>query len=437
MSTTTVNNKITGKAAENLIWCFICRASKEPLGGSYEYNDTIPNFPWAVSIKCPNPHHESWIVCSKCSFSKKRLKDKMQLVRHHRRFHQYETDTTNSKRKTNDNSLLNKEKKKHCTDIEFIKNAASKKVVLSTNLPPTTNDIHNNNNVIGTVNKNEPSEKIQFNFSNEKSNKYFQHQYKNSGGSAYLVGLSQFHFSDIGNKIRKEEIDLDISIASLCNNIQKDKRNELAKVINGVSAFVRRVTEANMKSNGASLSPYTIKLPITENDIRKRYIDGKYSINDNLPMPTIHDLERHSYISIIDIVKHMLGHGMSFDTIQSYKSLSDNKVSCIGQSMRAKEILNNSAIRFPDGNVMPLWIIEWSDDFDPNDSIKANRGSVWLKTVTICMPPRITKNQHLYTYPIAIGEKGDSHEEVEDKFLWDMAILSGNTETDNKFYSAK
>ena len=108
-------------------------------------------------------------------------------------------------------------------------------------------------------------------------------------------------------------------------------------------------------------------------------------------MPTIHDLERHSYISIVDIVKHMLGHGMSFDTIQSYKSLSDNNVSCIGQSMRAKEILNNSAIRFPDGNVMPLWIIEWSDDFDPNDSIKSTN-SVWMKTITISVPHKITKN---------------------------------------------
>ena len=45
MFTTTVNNKITGKAAENLIWCFINQTSKEPLGGCYEYDDTIPNFP--------------------------------------------------------------------------------------------------------------------------------------------------------------------------------------------------------------------------------------------------------------------------------------------------------------------------------------------------------------------------------------------------------
>lgn len=92
-------------------------------------------------------------------------------------------------------------------------------------------------------------------------------------------------------------------------------------MINEVLAFVQRVTEANMRSNGASLFSYTIKLPIIENDIRNRFIDGKYSINDNLPMATIHDLERQFYINIVDIVKHMLGHGMSFDTLQSYKSL--------------------------------------------------------------------------------------------------------------------
>ena len=51
------------------------------------------------------------------------------------------------------------------------------------------------------------------------------------------------------------------------------------------------------------------------NDIRKHYIHSKYSINDNLTMPSIQILSAHAYINIVDIWKHILGHGMSFDKI--------------------------------------------------------------------------------------------------------------------------
>ena len=162
------------------------------------------------------------------------------------------------------------------------------------------------------------------------------------------------------------------------------------------------------------------------NDIRKRYIDSKYSINNNLPMPTIQTLSNHTYISIVDIIRHMLGHGMIFDKINPVENSFTNITSSISQSSRAIEIWPKSRLRFPNGNVIPIWIIEWSDDFDPNDSIKSSRGSACVKTVTIGTPSGIKNNKHMYTYPIAIGEKGISHEEVEEKFLWDMELLSGN-----------
>ena len=33
--------------------------------------------------------------------------------------------------------------------------------------------------------------------------------------------------------------------------------------------------------------------------------------------------------------------------------------------------------------MVPLFLTIWSDDFDPNKSIKGNRQSVWIKTLTI------------------------------------------------------
>ena len=51
-----------------------------------------------------------------------------------------------------------------------------------------------------------------------------------------------------------------------------------------------------------------------------------------------------------------------------------------------------------------LYIIDWSDDFDPNNQSKNNCGSVWIKTVSISSDPH-NDNCQYNTYPIAVGEK--------------------------------
>ena len=93
--------------------------------------------------------------------------------------------------------------------------------------------------------------------------------------------------------------------------------------------------------------------------------------------------------------------------------------------------------RFPeDSIVITVWMNEWSDDFDPYDSIKSNRFSVWLKTITIAPPHGIKHLRHLYTYPVAIGLKNTSHEEVEKAFATDLELLSKGTKV-SQFYCAK
>ena len=74
---------------------------------------------------------------------------------------------------------------------------------------------------------------------------------------------------------------------------------------------------------------------------------------------------------------------------------------------------------------------EWSDGFEPSLSIKGNRGSCWIKSITISPPPdRIHCMTH--TYPIAIGTDGVSHEEVEQLFAEELISLSSGK--DNKSY---
>ena len=58
----------------------------------------------------------------------------------------------------------------------------------------------------------------------------------------------------------------------------------------------------------------------------------------------------------------------------------------------------------------------WSDDFEPNTSVKSNRGSVWIKTHTFVILDSI-RNDITNTQTIAIGHKGYNHNSVKLLYL--------------------
>ena len=60
-----------------------------------------------------------------------------------------------------------------------------------------------------------------------------------------------------------------------------------------------------------------------------------------------------------------------------------------------------------------------------NSFSKTNRGSVWIKTLTLAGIDGMKQILHS-TYPIAIGKKGNSHEEVERKFNEELEKLKSH-----------
>ena len=79
-----------------------------------------------------------------------------------------------------------------------------------------------------------------------------------------------------------------------------------------------------------------------------------------------------------------------------------------------------------------LYANEWSDRFEPHYSVKANRGSAWLKTVTFA-PPQGNKHGLSYTYPVAFGNSCCIHEKAEKQFAEDLKKLS-NSRSGLSFY---
>jgi hypothetical protein len=78
-----------------------------------------------------------------------------------------------------------------------------------------------------------------------------------------------------------------------------------------------------------------------------------------------------------------------------------------------------------------IWLLEWSDDFEPN-AINKNRGSMWINTVTIC-PPHSNLHSMTCILPLAMGLKKASYEAAEKKFAEEIASLSQQSATDEMY----
>jgi hypothetical protein len=161
-------------------------------------------------------------------------------------------------------------------------------------------------------------------------------------------------------------------------------------------------------------------LPTTGGDIQKLYVRGKHALLPNLPRPKVQMVGSHAYVSLTDCIADLLGLGCSVDCVRQRKP--DELVISISQSDRAQGILQNSKLMFSDNDIMVLYLVEWSDGFEPSISVKSNRGSCWLKTVTISPPPHLLHSCS-NTYPIALGMDGESHEEVEELFAAELRSL--------------
>jgi hypothetical protein len=126
-------------------------------------------------------------------------------------------------------------------------------------------------------------------------------------------------------------------------------------------------------------------------------------------------LKHHSYVSITDCIADILAHTTTpicnLKQLKDYcndekQHLQDN----IFNSVSGTKVINNIESRLLSESttmkfdVIPCLMYLWFDDFDPINSIKKNRQSVWIITCTINL---ISDNFDVIkrTYPLGIGKK--------------------------------
>jgi hypothetical protein len=243
-----------------------------------------------------------------------------------------------------------------------------------------------------------------------------------TGGRRYIVNemmRNSLRGITDSDKLTEFEINCQIVMARFSTKLTRSMQKEFGEVL----SFMKQLIETKTMTS----------IPTSYPCLRRMYIDGESSISQKIPIPDVITIDNHSYVSLADCVADFL---IRKDGIVSNISrwddivdefISDKEINIFSckqtKSMifEAKERLYNAQLEntLP---VVPLFINFWSDDFDPNKSIKANRQSIWIKTATIFTMSNFGM-KIMVTYPVSLSLKKESHKSVESHFLDDLNKL--------------
>lgn len=212
---------------------------------------------------------------------------------------------------------------------------------------------------------------IDYIFSRVQNNNYFEKD-KLADGPTYLVGLSQFHLQDIKNLIPKDDVLLQIKLAHFFKDLSEQKTCQI------VDIFIRMSNARHLPEKNLSC-----KIPCTRNEVKNLFKNTNTSIYKNLPYPSVTEKQNHAYISIREIISDALARGNDLP-------------------LQIEDDLDKH---------VEIKIMRWSDDFEPINGTKSNRGSgILISTITLLGGRKHEKSN---TYILGVGKKGDTHQQFE------------------------
>ena len=203
---------------------------------------------------------------------------------------------------------------------------------------------------------------------------------------------------------------LHISFCNLAYRIAPQERMMLSSLVTNVISHTVQCSDTISHTNNDidRNSHVDTRIPTTMTEIRNVYIDRMISM---LPRPNIDTDASHAFISITELIRHVMALGIDCQPILSHNN-SVCPILSSDQCKKSQEYLEKLISEDNDElNHMSILITDWHDDFEPNSQAKQNKGSVWVYTVTILGPPG-TKNDGKYTYPIALGTKSSNHDHI-------------------------
>ena len=406
--------------------CYECNkpASSKP---SFTHQNEFKHvYHWLEYLYCDSCDI-TWGICKFCTSKRTHLLSNKNIKRHNTDYHSTTINNLTKRKKQHENIIHHKlpvKKQKLCS------------IDISNDKLSSTNSKYNGRGISTSVELytilKEPSISQQVCFQHFKqNNKLFFENHHNEKGYQTLVHKSLCDSSSItpSSSLSEDFVDLHMNLTKIVYKLPKTSWKTLIDIINGVVKNTTNQIKSLHNLSRIQDIPNNLSIPFlpqAEKDLRRQYEDGKNSIYQNLPRPTIHTCEDHAYVSIIDVISIMLGYGI-YTVPVLHQQENSNLVDNIMSSKAAQNVLINSNNKFDTRNqpILNIIVCDWHDDFEPNSQSKQNRGSVWTHSVTIGNLNNVGKRT-LNTHVLAVGHKGSDHEFVLNKFKDDMKVLSSS-----------
>ena len=429
-----------------------------------------PKVPFGFGIRCPTCP-DNWYVCTICAKATARYRSEETIIKHCRNKHQDWLSTS---------ELVKQRapKQKYSTQSVMNGNLTKRRKTLSTETSSTLDDGGSADAEITTglllghqsAMENESDENEGMDFRDdasvdgdndntidvttvlkqsdigigcrETSAAYFFNENKVKGGGLdYLVGMAKWGLPNLHGCLDKDEVSMYAKTAEFASKLTKPNRHRLANLTKQICDVVKKQTIEGIEVSSGSRPPrpFVIEPLQTPNEIRMQFFDSEKSLFRILPYPPLFECEGHTYSLYSDCVRDALGKGFDLEYITPTDGLVDDQsfpISDIPTTKRCKKLFDLH--EHINGNhpilTIDVYMNEWSDDADPNSSIKGNRSSFWLKSVTIS-PTKKMVHSSSHTYPLALGRKNTDHEIVG--VLLSQDLLSLGSDRGVPMYSEK
>jgi hypothetical protein len=187
---------------------------------------------------------------------------------------------------------------------------------------------------------------------------------------------------------------------------------------------------------------FPLAVPNSTAQLRQNYTDGRRSIQNILPRPTIQILaDGFVYISIREIVQYHLANGKRVDPLIDlrYYSSGASDHALHGSSERGKTIVS---LTLPSDTyewssnaftAFPMEVLIWSDGFDPSGT-KNNRGSAHVIFMSFGTP-QDDYHSGCNTYLVSLGPSNGNLSLVQEKLVEELISLSSKS-SENLFFDA-
>lgn len=212
-------------------------------------------------------------------------------------------------------------------------------------------------------------------FGNRNSTMYFNADI-NGSGLADIVALSQFGVTEPGSKLNASDVQYTTDIANFVHTLSQTQRADFSRLLAGTVAKVVRDTRSDRL--------WKTVIPQCPQELRKQYWEGKQSFLGNIPYPTVDALGDHAYTSVRECIRNRLAFGFCMEKVHLVEE-PNVPIRCVINSPVCQRVIRKCQQMY----VVPVLILflkEWQDGYDPHSFSKTNRGSAWVKTITISEP---------------------------------------------------